>query len=143
MSDQEWRPQCDISSVRQRRCSLPSLCNYLLPCRVLPYLLQREAVDESEACPYFGQFDCAKCFRLLQLKGKPEVSADEGLELQRCRRHEEIKNFSAISTKSSALHFSRVNARAVGCMLSVKRANERVQRGERCKRKRFLSAADS
>ena len=63
----------------------------------------------KHAGKYLGQFDCAKCFRLLQLKAKPDVTAEEGLELQRCERHEQTKNFNAISTSGNVQPSSRVN----------------------------------
>ena len=55
----------------------------------------------KHAGKYLGQFDCSKCLRLNQLQLRPQLSNEEGEELQRCRRHEEIKNFNAISTSSA------------------------------------------
>jgi len=52
----------------------------------------------KHAGKYLGQFDCSKCLRLNQLQLQSRLSMEEGQELQRCRRHEEIKNFNAIST---------------------------------------------
>ena len=52
----------------------------------------------KHAGKYLGQFDCSKCPRLNQLQLQSRLSMEEGQELQRCRRHEEIKNFNAIST---------------------------------------------
>jgi hypothetical protein len=58
---------------------------------------------------YFGQFDCANCRRLNQLKQKQPLTMEEGQELQRCEHHHQLVFPSAISTSSSGLLSNRVS----------------------------------
>jgi hypothetical protein len=56
----------------------------------------------KHAGKYLGQFDCSKCLRLKQLPALIAAATEEKekleLELQRCNRHEETKNFNVAST---------------------------------------------
>jgi hypothetical protein len=67
----------------------------------------------KHAGKYLGQFDCSKCQRLKQLQvliagAKTDAERVElQLEGQRCRRHEETKNLSVVSTSCSGLISSR------------------------------------